>query len=164
MAERLIRLIGLTAKLLLPDSRKSGVFKLFILLQMKKDIETREDLALLMEYFYDLLLSDPTMAPIFLEVAQIDLKTHLPHLIEFWHSLLFMTGAYRRNVMLMHIALHRKFRLEKKHFDLWLGYFEKSVRNLFAGPRSEEAINRAHSIAQLMQFKISQENHKKNML
>ncbi|MBK8501600.1 MAG: group III truncated hemoglobin [Saprospiraceae bacterium] len=123
---------------------------------MKQDIESREDLATLVKYFYDFLLADEVMSPIFMEVAKIDLESHLPHLVDFWHSLLFMTGAYKRNVMEMHLALHAKKSLEKNHFDLWLHYFEKSVNDLFVGPRSELAIERANSIAQLMQFKISQ--------
>jgi hemoglobin len=121
---------------------------------MKRDIETRDDLVVLVANFYDLLLSDETMAPIFIEVAEIDLETHLPHLVEFWYSLIFMTGTYRRNVMELHLALHLKVKLEQNHFEIWLKYFENSVRDLYEGPNSELAIERAKSIAQLMQHKI----------
>ncbi len=123
---------------------------------MKRDIENHDDLTVLVANFYDLLLNDETMAPIFIEVAQIDLATHLPHLVDFWYSLIFMTGTYRRNVMEMHLALNLKVKLEHNHFEIWLKYFENSVRDLYEGPNSELAIERANSIAQLMQHKIKQ--------
>ena len=121
-----------------------------------RDIESREDLALLVRYFYDEMLQDQTLGPIFTEVARIDLDTHLPHLVEFWHSMLFLTGAYKKNVMNMHFDLHRKTALEKKHFDLWLHYFTRAVKENFSGPRSDLALERATSISLLMQVKIAQ--------
>ena len=121
-----------------------------------KDIETKEDLDRLMRYFYDLLLNDERMRPIFIDIAQIDLEAHFPHLVDFWHSLLFMTGAYKRNVMDKHLTLHRRYPLKEIHFEIWLKYFNESVDNLFTGPRSEDAKNRAKSIALLMQHKIKQ--------
>jgi hemoglobin len=122
----------------------------------KNDIESREDLMLLVRHFYELMLKDEMLAPIFTDVAKIDLEKHLPHLVDFWHSLLFRTGEYRRNVMNMHIDLHLKSALEKKHFDRWLSYFRQSINQFFEGPRSTEAIERATSIALLMQVKIGQ--------
>ena len=122
----------------------------------KNDIESREDLLLLVRHFYELMLVDDLLAPIFMDVAKIDLEKHLPHLVDFWYSLLFRTGEYRRNVMNVHLDLHMKTALEKKHFDRWLDYFRQSVNELFQGPRSTEAIERATSIALLMQVKIGQ--------
>lgn len=127
---------------------------------LRKDIETREDLDRLMRNFYDRLLSDDRMRPIFIDVAQLDLETHFPHLVEFWHSLLFLTGAYKRNVMEKHLVLHQKIALEPKHFEIWLQYFRESVDNLFEGSRSEDAKQRAESIALLMQVKIKQMDQK----
>ncbi|NND32241.1 MAG: group III truncated hemoglobin [Saprospiraceae bacterium] len=125
-------------------------------MEKKQDIESREDLEILVQHFYDGMLKDQMLGPIFNEIAQINLETHLPHLVDFWHSMLFLTGAYKRNVMNMHLELHRKTALEKKHFDLWLQYFTKAIDDLFSGPRSQLAKERARSIALLMQVKIKQ--------
>lgn len=125
---------------------------------MKRDIENKEDLDQLVRYFYNLLLADDRMAPIFLDIAKINLEAHFPHLVEFWHSLLFMTGAYKRNVMEKHLSLHLKYPLEDLHFNIWLDYFNQAVDALFSGPRSEDAKERARSIALLMQVKIKQMN------
>ncbi|MCB0686207.1 MAG: group III truncated hemoglobin [Saprospiraceae bacterium] len=129
---------------------------------MKRDIENREDLDQLVRKFYDKLLADSIMRPIFLDVAKIDLEEHFPHLVEFWHSLLFMTGSYRRNVMDKHLVLHTKIALEEIHFKIWLRYFKNSVDELFLGARSEDAKNRAESIALLMQYKINELNKRQS--
>ena len=58
---------------------------------------------------------------------------------------------YRQNVPELD-----KAPLKEIHFEIWLRYFNESVDNLFTGPRSEDAKNRAKSIALLMQHKIKQ--------
>ena len=123
---------------------------------MKEDINSREDLDRLVRHFYDFLLADERMEPIFTSVAKIDLESHFPHLVEFWHSLIFMTGAYKRNVMDKHLSLHLKYPLQEEHFQIWLNYFYRAVDDLFSGPRSEDAKSRAKSMALLMQVKIRQ--------
>ncbi len=120
------------------------------------DISTRKDIELLMRTFYSKMLVDEELAPIFNEVAQIDLEAHIPRLVLFWESILFQTGTYRTNVMEMHIALHHKKNLQKIHFDRWLSYFVETVSENHQGPLAHLAIERAKSIALLMQFKINQ--------
>lgn len=119
-----------------------------------RDIEGREDIFLIMDRFYEKLLADELMRPIFVDVAQIDLAKHLPHLVDFWHSILFMTGAYRRNVMEMHLTLHLKTRLEPVHFDKWLKYLQETIQDNFTGEKADLMWERALSIALLMQHKI----------
>jgi hemoglobin len=55
-----------------------------------------------------------------------------------------------------HMALHQKSPLQKHHFETWLGYFKKTVDELFEGERAFSAKERATSIATVMQIKISQ--------
>lgn len=57
-----------------------------------------------------------------------------------------------------HLALHLKYPLKDLHFNIWLEYFNQAVDTLFTGPRSEDAKERAKSIALLMQVKIKQMN------
>ena len=58
-----------------------------------RDIQTREDLHLLMSEFYKKLLADDKISFIFTEVAQIDLEPHLWELVDFWEQILFDTGS-----------------------------------------------------------------------
>ena len=121
-----------------------------------EDIQSREDIDKVVRSFYELLLADEIMRPIFVDIARLDLEKHFPHLIDFWHSILFYTGAYRKNVMEIHIDLNKKVTLKPEHYRLWTMYFEQAVRDSFYGPRSDLAVERARSIAQLMEFKISE--------
>lgn len=122
---------------------------------MKKDIENREDIRVLINTFYDTMLDDPLLGPIFTEVAQIQLSDHLPVLYDFWESVIFHSAKYKGNPMEVHLDLHEKHRLNKTHFDQWLGLFNESVDQLFEGEKATLAKERARSIAILMLMKIN---------
>ena len=61
---------------------------------MKKDIENREDIDLLMQSFYSKAITDEQIGYIFTNVAKLDLEHHLPIIGDFWETLLFRTGDY----------------------------------------------------------------------
>ena len=107
-----------------------------------------------MESFYNILLQDLAMAHIFNDVAHIDLKAHLPHIVSFWEGVVLNTGDYRKNVMQVHINLNDKVPLSKERFDKWLDVFFGTVDSLFAGPNAEKIKTRALSIATVMQVKM----------
>lgn len=121
---------------------------------MEKDLTTRVDIEKFLTLFYQKLLADKTLGPIFIDVAKIDLEEHLPILADFWEGILFQKTIYRRNAMEPHLALHDKHPLEKKHFDLWLHYFDETLDELYVGEKVELAKARAKSIALLMQVKV----------
>lgn len=122
---------------------------------MKPDIQSRDDLLKIMQAFYDKLLADPVMAPIFLEVAKIDLEEHLPILVDFWDSILFFTASYKGNAMEPHLRLHDEFPLKKEHFKRWLAFFNLSVDELHEGEKATLMKDRAKSIALLMEVKVN---------
>ncbi len=122
---------------------------------MNPDIQDRTDLLSLIESFYEKLLKDPDMAPIFLEVAKIDVDEHFPILVDFWESVLFHTAIYKGNAMTPHLQLHDKFPLKKIHFKKWLAFFNLSVDELFSGEKAELIKERAKSIALLMEVKVN---------
>jgi hemoglobin len=118
------------------------------------DIETRDDLLLLMRAFYSRLLADPTISYIFTEVAKIDLEAHLPHLADFWEQTLFYTGGYKKNVLQLHLDLNAKEKITDAHFNTWLNHFHKTIDEYFAGENAERMKSRAESIATVMKIKI----------
>lgn len=122
---------------------------------MKRDIESRDDIFLLVNKFYEKLLSDRTISYIFTDVAKIDLKQHLPVLVDFWDMVLFDSGTYKKNAIEPHLALHQQSKFEKHHFDTWLKYFKTTVDELFDGEVAFIAKQRAKSIATIMQIKIA---------
>ena len=123
---------------------------------MKKDIVDRKDIDLLMHVFYEKLLKNNTISYIFTDVAKVDIKTHIPVIADFWESILFHKDIYHNNPMKIHIDMHKKTPLLKRHFDTWLFYFNSTIDELFEGSVALLAKQRALSIATVMQIKISQ--------
>ncbi|MFI0492144.1 group III truncated hemoglobin [Flavobacterium sp.] len=119
-----------------------------------RDIQTREDLHLLMSEFYLKLLADSKIAPVFIKVAKIDLGPHLLELVDFWQQILFDTGSYRKNVLQIHTDLNQKIKLSEEHFAIWLNYFNTTIDENFVGVIAENMKTRALSIATVMKIKL----------
>lgn len=119
-----------------------------------RDVETREDLHLLMSEFYVKLLKDPKVNFIFTEVAKIDLEPHLLELVDFWEQMLFNTGSYRKNVLQIHLDINEKIKLSEAHFTIWLNYFNLTIDENFSGQIAENMKTRALSIATVMKIKM----------
>ncbi len=119
-----------------------------------RDIQTREDLHLLMSEFYLKLLADSKISYIFTEVAKIDLAPHLLDLVDFWEQILFDTGSYRKNVLQIHTDINQQSKLSDEHFAIWLNYFNSTIDENFAGQIAENMKTRALSIATVMKIKM----------
>ena len=127
---------------------------------MKKDIETRADIIVLMDQFYEKIKVNTLLRPIFVDVAQLDFDAHMPILYDFWCTLLLGDMSYTRNAMEVHISLHRKSALTNVHFDEWLRLFNDTADELYSGEKVSEAKYRAKSIAGLMLYKVETEGNK----
>jgi len=122
----------------------------------KSDIQTRNDIELLIRRFYDKVIKDETIGYIFNDVAKVNWDAHLPIMFDFWENVLFYTGAYRGNPMQMHKELHVKEPLTAEHFAQWMRLFTQTVDELFEGEKAELAKQRALSISTMIQVKIAQ--------
>lgn len=124
---------------------------------MKKDIEDRKDIELLMNTFYKKLLADNTISYIFTDVIKLNMETHIPIIADFWESILLHKNVYHNNPIKIHLDMNRKTPLLKHHFDTWVRNFNDSVDALFEGSVASMAKERALSIATVMQIKIAQQ-------
>jgi hemoglobin len=113
------------------------------------DIADRADIEDLIVAFYTTAFADPLIGPIFTDVARLDREfdRHLPVMVDFWDTVLFRTGAYRRNALQLHYVLHAKHPLEAPHFARWLALWTATVDARFAGPVAERAKLQADRIA-----------------
>ena len=117
---------------------------------MLNDIRNRHDIDRLMVLFYERAMSDPEIGYLFTDVARLDLEHHLPIIGDFWETMLFRTGDYGRhgrNPLEVHGELASKSPLLPEHFDRWLGIFEQSTDELFAGEVADFIKMRARAIA-----------------
>ena len=123
--------------------------------QEKKDIEHREDIALLVNSFYDKVKTDTTIGYFFTEVTEVDWPVHLPKMYDFWESIILGTGDFKGNPMAKHMQLNLKSKLKPAHFEQWLFLWEKTVDELFFGVNADSAKARARNIAGVISYKIS---------
>ena len=123
---------------------------------MKRDIQTRDDIYLIIETFYRNLMGDPGVKHFFTEVRSLNLEEHIPVIVDFWENIIFQTGSYKDNAMAKHYALHDASPIQNRHFEIWLQLFNESVDH-FSGINADLAKERASQIAQLMAYKIKTE-------
>ncbi|MCU0423823.1 MAG: group III truncated hemoglobin [Bacteroidia bacterium] len=123
---------------------------------MKKDIEDRKDIELLINSFYDKVKQDAIIGSFFTEVVQVNWEKHLPVMYNFWENIVFQTGSYNGNPMDKHLELNKKSLITMEHFQRWILLFNETVDELFKGEKAELIKQRALSISTVMQIKILQ--------
>jgi hemoglobin len=115
---------------------------------MLKDIQTKEDVTLLVNTFYGKVLNDDQLAPFF---KRLNFDIHLPKMIHFWSFALLDEPGYTTNVTDKHLQMP----LKKVHFDQWLFLFNETINQLFIGEKAEMAKQRAAVIAWTINSKLS---------
>lgn len=114
---------------------------------MKKEIQSRAEIQLLVDSFYHKVNADELLGPAF---AHVDWPHHLPIMYNFWSSVLLGEMSYSGNPL----AKHMNLAIGKEHFSRWLELFTATVDEHFEGYNATEAKNRAHTVAQLFQYKM----------
>ena len=120
------------------------------------DISTRTHVEMLVDEFYKKVIADPVIGFIFTDVVKLSWEKHIPVMYSFWGSMLLGENTYKGNPMVKHIELDKLVTLTPEHFARWLQLWVTTVRQLFSGPKAEEAIDRARNIAGLMLHKVEQ--------
>lgn len=120
-----------------------------------EDVADRADVETLVTAFYRDAFADPLIGPVFTEVAKLDLGRHLPIMCDFWETVLFKAGLYRRNAMQVHLVLHARHPLTAEHFDRWLALWSATLDARFEGPVAERAKHHAAQIAAGMQRRLA---------
>jgi hemoglobin len=119
------------------------------------DIETRQDLEVLLTSFYTKVFDDDLIRHFFIDVVPLQLDTHIPVIADFWEAILFNKHSYRKNVMEVHQHISSLSAIKKEHLDRWLLLFRQTVDEFFTGEKAELAKQRALSIATLMDIKLN---------
>lgn len=121
----------------------------------RKEIESREDIALLVNTFYGKVRQHEALGPIFNGVIH-DWPEHLEKLTDFWNTNLFFVKAYKGNPLRAHLDVDKQFNhsIEQAHFGNWLQLWFETLDELFIGRNSEIAKTRARSMAHIMFLRI----------
>lgn len=117
----------------------------------RPDLDSAHNVDRFVDLFYARLLNDCVLAPVFLEDAQIDVRTHLPSISLYWQKMLWGDKQYNTNMMKKHrkINAHRPF--STAHYQRWLGYFEQTAKESFSGEYTDKALRIARNVIKNME-------------
>lgn len=118
---------------------------------MKNDIESRSDIEILVNSFYEKVKKDQQISHFF---KYVNWATHLPTMYVFWENVLFYTGNYIGNPMLLHKAMHEHMPLRVNDFNQWILLFNETIDEHYAGKMADAMKERANNISIIMQTKI----------
>jgi len=118
---------------------------------MQRDLGLDEAMiARLVHGFYEGVRADPVLGPIFAERID-DWGPHLERMVDFWSSVMLMTGRYHGQPMPRHTPLP----IDAAHFDRWLMLFEAAARRLCPPAAAEAFIARARRIAESLELGVA---------
>ena len=126
---------------------------------IKDDINTREDVALLVDQFYKKVRANAILGPIFNQ-AITNWDQHLDHLTTFWESSLFMGKPLKKKYIGNPLEVHVKVdkannnSITEHHFGIWLNLWFETIEHLFAGENAELAKRRARKMGTFIHLKI----------
>ncbi|MDQ7012668.1 MAG: group III truncated hemoglobin [Planctomycetota bacterium] len=90
------------------------------------DVVSEADIRVLVDSFYDTILADDMLGPIFERHVQ-DWSLHLPKMYRFWSTIVLRTGLYAGRPIEVHEALPN---LTRAHFDRWIVLWERTVTDV----------------------------------
>lgn len=113
-----------------------------------KQLETADDIHLLVQTFYTKVLQDELLAPFF---VRLNFAEHLPKMEQFWRFALLSESGYTTNVTEKHLHMP----LQKAHFDRWQALFNQTLDELFEGDLATQAKQRAGLIGWTINAKMN---------
>ncbi len=118
------------------------------------DIQSREDITLLVNSFYERVHNEPNLAPIF-EMPREDFQNHIIRAVNFWENWLFQTGSYKGGMMWVHSQANQTHGLTTERFEQWLALWFLTTDALFAGKNADFVKTKALEIGEIMNAKFN---------
>ncbi len=110
-------------------------------------LPTRDDLARLVDRFYDTVRADALLGPVF-NAAIDDWDAHKATLVDFWSSVILGTGSYRGNPM----AAHRPHPIIDAHFGHWLALWRQTTAEVLPPDHAALLQDRAGRIGTSLRY------------
>ncbi len=112
---------------------------------------TEDMIRRLVETFYDRVLQDEELGPIFRQALSHRWNEHLAIMVDFWSSIALRTGRYQGKPQ----QAHRGMALVEGHFERWLALFEATAREVCEHDVAEFFIDRARRVADSLQIGLN---------
>jgi hemoglobin len=118
----------------------------------KRDIETVQDIEILVDCFYQQVREDELLGPVFQKIIPTEEEwgQHLETMNKLWKTVLYSKSAYRGNPFPRHIDLE----IGSKHFDRWLVLFGQTVDNNFSGNQADGIKKRSRIMRELVEARL----------
>lgn len=120
-------------------------------MSVKKDIETIEDIQLLVNNFYGKVRKNALLGPIFDGIIQDNWPKHLEKMYRFWQTVLLEEHTYFGAPF----PPHAKMPIDQEHFTNWLGLWHETIDDHFVGQVADEAKWRGDKMATMFLNKLT---------
>ena len=114
-------------------------------------VPTEADLPGLLAAFYSRVRADRVLGPVF-ESAVEDWPAHLGRLVDFWSSVMLVTGRYKGQPVAAHLA--HADRITPAMFDRWLVLWEECTNESLPQPAALAMQVKARHIAQSLSLAL----------
>ena len=128
---------------------------------MKKTIENREDISLLVQSFYAKVRADKEIGFFFNDTIQ-NWDEHLEKLMDFWETNLFAVRKYDGNPIAAHNEVDKRFgyRISPEEFGIWLNLWFETLDELFEGENVAILKRRARKMSTFLYMNIFENRQK----
>jgi hemoglobin len=113
----------------------------------RREITEVADVDLLVRRFYQAVIPDPVLGPIFSEMG-VDWSVHIPKLVDFWAGRLLGLPGYEGNPVGAHQPVLDRCPFGSVELARWLELWSETVDELFTGDVAELAKQRAFLAAE----------------
>lgn len=113
----------------------------------RPDPDVREQIDTFVDAFYERVLLDPLLAPLFIELARIELSEHLPRIKAYWRKMLLGDSDYQRHMMRKHREVDARQVFADEHYQRWLSLFEETLSRHPLGAQTGRASELARRVA-----------------
>ncbi|WP_127844853.1 group III truncated hemoglobin [Psychroflexus aestuariivivens] len=113
-----------------------------------EDIESREDVRILVEKFYEKIRQNDEIGHFFNETIT-DWEAHLEKLTDFWESNLFFKSTFTGNPKRAHIKVDQAFgeKITNYHFGIWMNLWFETIDELYSGEIAHRAKTNARKMS-----------------
>ena len=112
----------------------------------RTEIRDAADVELLVRRFYQAVIPDPLLGPIF-HGMEVDWAVHIPKLVDFWAWRLLDVPGYRGNPVGAHQPVLDRFPFGPTELARWLELWDETLDELFVGEVADLARQRARLAA-----------------
>lgn len=116
----------------------------------KRKIESRNEIKILVDFFYAAVREDEILGPVFEEKIGDLWPEHLEKMYRFWQTVLLAEHTYFGSPF----PPHARLPIGKAHFERWLELFRATLKTHFTGTKAQEAMWRAEKMAEVFSSKI----------